>query len=229
MDRRPQTTVNARCDASLLGRSTRLRSAPACLAALALLLAVAATGCSGSEGEAKSSASASSAVTTSTATQTAPATGQSDSTSTPSALASTTSTAAPGASTVGSSAASGVGAQANAICAQRNRELRAAGPAGRTPQQVAKVAAARVAIERAALAKLEPLSPPAAASSEWQAMLLATKATLRATERLVRVSASPASIERRIASVNRPAIALLINATHAGLKQCAAIPALPVR
>ncbi len=199
------------------------------LGALALLVVVSTAGCSGSEGEAKTSkSSASDAAAVATTTQSAPGSTQSGSTD---STSSETAAGGEGASTAGSTPASeaDVPAQANAICAQRNRELQAVTPAGASLREIVRGASEEAAIERTALTKLERLTPPANVADDWRVILTKTKARLRATERLARVSRSSASIKQQMQLVNRPEVALLIAATRVGLKQCAAIAARSVR
>lgn len=208
------------------------RARPIWLVAFALLVVIAMTGCSSSEGEAKTSKSSSpSSVAAATATATQPP-GSTQSSSTATSSTSTSpgaTTGAEGTSTTGSTPPSEASAQANAICAQRNRELQAITPVGSSLREIVKGASDRAAIEHAALTKLERLTPLADAVKEWRVILDGTKARLRATERLARVSRSSVSVKQEMELINRPEITLLITATRAGLKQCAAIAGSSVR
>ena len=67
--------------------------------------------------------------------------------------------------------AAGSRAQADAICARRNRELRGARPTGAGLAGTAEAASRRAAIEWRALAELSALSPPAGAAARWKSMI----------------------------------------------------------
>jgi hypothetical protein len=124
-----------------------------------------------------------------------------------------------------------VAAQAGAICARRNRELRAVTQPRATLGQIAASAPRRAAIERRALRELARLVPPANVATYWRATVNASEVVLGTTEQLARLkgSSSAASLRREVALVNRPQLRLLLAARRAGLGECSVVarPLLP--
>ena len=122
-------------------------------------------------------------------------------------------------------------AQANATCAQRNRELKAATVPGASLSQIAASAPRRAAIERAALSKLVRLTPPSALAGEWRTVVLETAAVLRRTMALERLAGAGGSANalREQALLNKPQLRLLVAATRAGVRECTAVAGPSVR
>lgn len=122
-------------------------------------------------------------------------------------------------------------AQANAICAQRNRELRAITPRGASLSEIVAAAPRRGAIERTALSKLVRLSPPAALAGEWRTVVLETAAALRRTVALERFAGGGARANalREKALLNKPQLRLLLAAVKAGTRECSVVAGPSVR
>ena len=115
--------------------------------------------------------------------------------------------------------------QANAICARRNRELKATVPPHASLPKVVASAAGRAAIERRALSELDGLVPPASTAGAWKAAKAAIEAELQGTLALAKLSGTSdgASLRREKALLDRPQLRLLVAASHAGLKQCGVV------
>jgi len=122
-------------------------------------------------------------------------------------------------------------AQANAVCARRNRELKAVTPPGTSLSGILAAASRRGAIERTALSRLVRLSPPAALAGEWRTIVLETAAALRRTMALERLAGTGtgANAVREKALLNKPQLHLLLAAAKAGIKQCSAVAGPSVR
>ena len=116
-------------------------------------------------------------------------------------------------------------AQANAICARRNRELSATTPPGMSLREIVGTTPRRAAIERSALSQLIRLRPPASIASAWRTIVLATAASLRRTKALERYAkaSDSRSVSRQKALLNKPQLNLLLTATRAGVKQCSVV------
>lgn len=198
--------------ANVLGMARLPRSAR--LAVMLGIAVLAASGC-GRGGQATTSASTA-------------ATGADGGPESPAGTAARSTTSASGkeqASTSGSAATAtptDVVAQANAICAQRNSELKAAAKRGAKLQEIVASAPRRAEIERAALEKLRRLTPPPAVARDWQTTLVDSERALRNVSKLADSAGShdAASVHRQAALVDRPQLGLLVAGTHAGLKQC---------
>jgi hypothetical protein len=167
------------------------------LALLALALAtvtLAVAGCGSGTANSTASTAATAPSTAPTSSQAAPTSSQTTPTSSQTApsTAPTTATPAPSAKPKGP-----VAIRADAICGRRNRELVAA--TSKTPSLpgVAKVGRRRIAIERAELAELGKLSPPAAIARDWREFIAAAR---RAVQDLAQVVAGASRSE--LAQVN---------------------------
>jgi hypothetical protein len=115
--------------------------------------------------------------------------------------------------------------QANAICARRNRELKATVPPHASLPKVVASAAGRAAIERRALSELNELVPPASTAGAWKAAKAAIEAELQGTLALARLAGASdsASLRRERALLDKPQLRLLVAASHAGLKECGVV------
>jgi hypothetical protein len=122
-------------------------------------------------------------------------------------------------------------AQANAICAQRNRELKATTPPGASLREILGATSRRATIEHKALSELIRLTPPPKLASDWRTIVLATAAALRRTVTLERYAGASdsASAIRQKALLNKPQLSLLAAAARAGIKQCSVVAGPAVR
>jgi hypothetical protein len=116
-------------------------------------------------------------------------------------------------------------AEANAICAQRNTELKATIHPGASLRTILAATSRRAAIERKALSELTRLVPPKVIAAEWRAIVLSTAGALQRTITLERIAARTdrASVARQKTLLNKPQTRLLLSATRAGVKQCSVV------
>jgi hypothetical protein len=121
--------------------------------------------------------------------------------------------------------------QADAICARRNRELKATTPPGASLREILGATSQRAAIEKKALSELIRLTPPSKLAGEWRTIVLATAAALRRTVTLERYAGASdsASVVRQKALLNKPQLSLLAAAVRAGIKQCSVVAGPAVR
>jgi hypothetical protein len=193
---------------------------PKLLAAVALLATAAVAGGCG-EGEASTRASV-------TVTVHSGATSAATAATTATSTATTSSSAAAGTSASTTTATSSAStAQAEAICGRRNRELKAAAPVGASLHEIVATASARAAIQRAALAELRALAPPAQLAHDWRMVLAGSERTLRSVEQLARLASAggAADVRRETALASGASqLGLLVAGARAGVKQCASIP-----
>lgn len=114
------------------------------------------------------------------------------------------------------------GARADAICLERNRELKSAPIGGAGMSVTAKNASRRAAIERSALAELSALQPPAGATKAWKKMIQQTQATLVDVTKIADAAhaGDGAAVTRAIAASTEPRLGLLAAAVNAGAKHC---------
>ena len=83
--------------------------------------------------------------------------------------------AAQGSGTAPSTARARFVAQADAICARYSAKIAALKPKSDTPAEVERIVPRHVALERAAIARLQKLAPPSALQSTWRRVLSARR------------------------------------------------------
>jgi hypothetical protein len=143
-----------------------------------------------------------------------------------SASAGTTTRSSSGGSTAASPSANpNAIAQANAICARRNRELAKSTPPGASLREIVGSASRRAKIQRAALAELQTLTPPGAVAREWRLMLADTAAALHGTEHLAQLAGrqGSAGLAHETKLLDKPRLGLLLAGSRAGAKRCSAV------
>lgn len=189
----------------------------------ALICAATLAGCggggSGSSSRSQGSLSGpSSTASSSAASTTAPATTTS---STP---------AAPNAGTQGGASAaqsspSQALAEADAICVQRNRELKGIPVGGSGLGATAKASSQRVGIEQRAVAELNALAPPPNSVVAWRTLLAETERSLREETKLAAAARAGDStaVTHDLTKLANPGLRLLVAATRAHVKHCSAI------
>jgi hypothetical protein len=116
-------------------------------------------------------------------------------------------------------------AQANAICARRNRELKAAIPSHASLSKVVKGAPGRAAIEQKALAELGGLTPPTDMTGAWKTAIAAIQTEVQGTLALAKYAGASdsASLRREKALLDKPQLRLFVAAARAGVRQCGVV------
>jgi hypothetical protein len=124
-----------------------------------------------------------------TASTSAEATSVAATATVPTTTTTTTTPASNGSGSGKSASAPKLLARADPICMRLNHELDVVKPA-RTPQEIARVASQSAALEQAALAELNKLTPPASMATGWQQILADRKTVIESLTKLAQYAAT---------------------------------------
>jgi hypothetical protein len=116
-------------------------------------------------------------------------------------------------------------AKVRGICARLTTELEAHKILSPTPQQIVSIVPRRLALEKAGLAELRKLTPPASGASDWRQFMAVRQRVVEVLERLnTAVQTKNKAAEKHVLSSNgNLETSMTPAATRLGIRSCAFI------